>query len=227
MRILIVEDQENLAQMLKESLEKEGCAVDYLIDGESAQKRILLHHMDYDLIILDLMLPKKSGFEICRDTRAKNITTPILVLTAKDSVEDKTQLLNSGADDYLVKPFSFKELLSRIRAILRRPKEVLLPAKLQTKDLILDPATKKALYKGKEIKLSLKEFALLEYLIRNGNKIVNREQILSNLWDFAFDSFSNVVDVHINNLRKKLKNNNNGGTQIIETVRGIGYRIKV
>jgi DNA-binding response OmpR family regulator len=221
MRILIVEDQENLAKLIKKGLEAEGFAADYVLDGESAQTRINVHHQDYDLIILDLMLPKKSGLDICRDTRCRNIPTPILMLTANDTPADISTGLDMGADDYLPKPFSFDVLLARIRAILRRPKDTL-PLQLKFRGINLDPATKKVNREGKDIHLTLKEFSLLEYLARNTNKVVTREQILSGVWDFSFDSFANVVDVHITNLRKKLGDKD--GT-IIETVRGVGYRI--
>lgn len=147
----------------------------------------------------------------------------MLILTAKDGTDDKVNLLNFGADDYMIKPFSFRELLARLRALLRRP-ENSLPSQMKVKDITLDPASRKVFRNGKEIKLTLKEFGLLEYLMRNANQVVNREQILANLWDFSFDSFSNVVDVHINKLRKKIENSR--GEKILETVRGIGYRIK-
>jgi len=223
MRILIVEDQENLAKTLKRSLEKEGYAVDYVLDGELGKRRIELRHKDYDLVVLDLMLPKKDGFEICREIRKQNIKLPVLILTAKTDLQDKISALDTGADDYLVKPFSLEELLARIRALLRRPDQAL-PVELRVGDIILSTTTKKVFCKGKEIPLTLKEFCLLEYLMRHANQVVNREQIFSHLWDFAFDSFSNVVDVHVKNLRKKIGEVNN--EKILETVRGVGYRIK-
>lgn len=221
MRILIIEDEENLAKLIKDGLESEGFAVDYLLDGEAGQTRVELSGDDYDLIILDLMLPKKSGAEICRFARANKISTPILMLTAKDGAEDIISGLNVGADDYLTKPFSFQVLLARIRAILRRPK-VALPVQLRAKNLLLDTTAKKLYKDDEEIKLTLKEFNLLEYLMRNPNRVLNREQILSNIWDFSFDSFSNVVDVHITNLRKKLGDKNG---EIVKTVHGVGYQI--
>jgi len=221
MRILVVEDQENLAKLIKDGLETDGFAVDYVLDGLAAQTRIELNHDDYDLIILDLMLPKKDGLEVCRAVRAQKITTPILMLTAKDGVDDIIKGLNVGADDYLIKPFSFEILVARIRAILRRPK-ISLPLELKARSICLDPAKKLVLKNNKEIKLTLKEYSLLEYLMRHPNQVINREQILSSVWDFAFDSFSNVVDVHITNLRKKLGDK---GGQILETVRGMGYKI--
>lgn len=223
MKILIVEDNEKLATLLKKGLESKGYTTDYVTDGEAGQSRIEMGSEDYDLVILDLMMPKKSGFEVCKNIRQKNIPVPILILTARDSTDDKITALDCGADDYLVKPFSFKELLARIRAILRRPKNSF-HAELKVNKITLNPATRKVLHGSKEVKLTLKEFSLLEYLMRHPNQVLNREQILDNLWDFGFDSFSNVVDVHVKNLRKKL--DDESGEKILETVRGVGYRIK-
>lgn len=223
MKILIVEDEEKLAKLLKKGLESKGYAADYVTDGETGQNRIELSHEDYDIVILDLMMPKKNGFEVCKYIREKKIAIPILILTARDSTDDKISALDCGADDYLLKPFSFKELLARIRAILRRPKNSL-PLELKVNKITLNPTTRKVLCNGSEVKLTLKEFSLLEYLMRNPNQVLNREQILDNLWDFGFDSFSNVIDVHVKNLRKKLKEN--GINNCLETIRGIGYRIK-
>ena len=223
MRILIIEDEEKLAQSLKKGLEKEGYAVDYVLDGEAGERRLEMSFKDYDLVVLDLMLPKKDGFEILRTIRKEEITTPILVLTARDATDDKVMALNEGADDYLVKPFSFEELSARVRALLRRPEQSL-PAELKLKDLTLNISSRKAFRKGKEIVLTLKEFGLLEYLMRHPNQVLTREQILDHLWDFAFDSFSNVVDVHIKNLRKKIDSDHN--EKLLETIRGVGYKIK-
>ncbi len=222
MRILIIEDEEKLAKLLKKGLESKGYAADFVSDGEEGQSRIELYGKDYDLIILDLMMPKKNGFEVCRNVREKNIATPILILTARDSTDDKILALDSGADDYLVKPFSFKELLARIRALLRRPQKNL-QTELKIRNIALNMVTRKVYASGKEVKLTLKEFSLLEYLIRNSGQVLNREQILNNLWDFSFDSFSNIVDVHIKNLRRKL--NDNKKNNLLETIRGVGYRL--
>lgn len=221
MRILIIEDQENLARLIRNGLEAEGFAADYVVDGESGLRRITMNHKDYDLVVLDWMLPKKNGDEICREVRAQKIALPILLLTARDSAKDMIEGLDCGADDYLTKPFSFDVLVARIRAILRRPKTAL-PVELACKDITLNPATKKAARGGKAVSLTLKEFSLLEYLMRNKGIAVSRDQILSSIWDFAFDSFANVVDVHITNLRKKLGDKN---AEIIQTVRGVGYRM--
>jgi len=221
MRILIVEDQENLAKMIKDGLESEGFAADYIMDGEAAMSRIELMHDDYDVIILDIMLPKKSGIEICKSMREQKISTPVIMLTAKDGANDIIDGLNVGADDYLVKPFSFRVLLARIRAVLRRPKQSL-STEIKIGDIVINPAEKKAFKNNKEVHLTLKEFSLLEYLMRHPKQVLNREQITTNIWDFSFDSFSNVVDVHITNLRKKLGDKNGN---IVETVRGVGYRM--
>jgi len=223
MKILIIEDEENLAKLLKVGLEREGYAVDYVLDGDQGQRRIEMHHMDYDLVVCDLMLPKKNGLEICKNIRAYNISLPILVLTARDSVEDKVSLLDAGADDYIVKPFHFNEVLARIRALTRRPEKVL-PTELKVGDLTLDAATRKTTNKGKNIELTLKEFRLLEYFMRHPNKALKREDIIENIWDFDFDSMSNVIDVYINRLREKIGDKS---SRVIETVRGVGYRLKV
>ncbi|MFA6394198.1 MAG: response regulator transcription factor [Patescibacteria group bacterium] len=221
MRILIVEDQENIVKLVKDGLESEGWTVDYVLDGEAGQNRIEMNHEDYDLIILDIMLPKINGMDVCKHVREKKIATPILMLTARDGINDIVSGLNVGADDYLIKPFSFEILIARIKALLRRPKPIL-AVELQMNDLTLNTTEKKVYRNGKEVKLTLKEFSMLEYMMRHPNQVLNREQITSNLWDFAFDSFSNVVDVHITNLRKKIGDKNG---KVLETVRGVGYRI--
>lgn len=223
MRILLVEDEEKLAEAISEGLTKKGYAVDIINHGDKAYDRISLNHVDYDLIILDLMLPGMDGLTICRNVREKNITVPILILTARDEVESKVNLLLSGADDYLVKPFSFDELNARIQALSRRPSEMV-PINLTVRDIVLDVRERKVRKDDKEIPLTLKEFMLLEYFMRNPRKVVNREELLSHLWDFNYASFSNVVDVHIKNLRRKL--NWDGDENLLETVRGVGYRLK-
>lgn len=224
MRLLIVEDEEKLAEALKKGLEKQGYAVDLVPDGEAAQRRIEMSHNDYDLVILDLMLPKKDGLDVCKEVRAKGINVPILVLTARDALDYKVSALDLGADDYLVKPFSFEELVARVRALLRRPEQTL-PTELKVKDLYLNTATRKVTRNGKEVSLTLKEFSLLEYLMRHPNQVLSREQIWDHLWDFAADSFSNVVDVHVKNLRKKIDDGTH--QKLLETIRGVGYRLKV
>jgi DNA-binding response OmpR family regulator len=169
------------------------------------------------------MLPKIDGITVCKSIRKGKIDTPVLMLTAKDATEDKIIGLDSGADDYLIKPFEFNELLARIRALLRRPKTVL-PAELKISGLTLNPATKKVYRAGKEIILTLKEFRLLEYFMRNTGITLTRDDILNNLWDYEFDSFSNVVDVHVKNLRKKVDSNYK--ERLFQTVWGVGYKIK-
>jgi DNA-binding response OmpR family regulator len=222
MKILLVEDEEKLAAALGKGLEHEGYAVDIIPDGKKALTRISLHRNDYDLIILDLMLPSMDGHEICKQVRAWNITIPILVLTARAETDTKVELLLSGADDYLVKPFSFAELTARVRALLRRPTESL-PETLRVGDLELNSSQRRVTRQGEEIPLTLKEFGLLEYFMRHPNQVVNREDLLSHLWDFNYAGFSNVVDVHVKNLRRKLGEGNPGA--VLETVRGIGYRM--
>jgi DNA-binding response OmpR family regulator len=221
MRALIIEDQENLAKLIKTGLESEGFAADCVYDGTGGQTRMELYHDDYDLVILDLMLPDKDGISVCQTVREKNISTPILILTARDGETDIIAGLNAGADDYLVKPFSFKVLLARIQALLRRPKQAL-PSILKTNEITLNPLTKKVFVRDREARLTLKEFGLLEYLMRHPNQVMNREQIISNLWDFAYDSFSNIVDVHITNLRRKIGDRDG---RILQTVYGVGYKI--
>ena len=223
MKILLVEDEQKLADALKRGLELQGYSVDIVPDGKKALTRISLHRSDYDLVILDLMLPSMDGHEICREIRARDIAIPILILTARAETDTKVELLTSGADDYLVKPFSFAELTARVHALLRRPNESL-PQVLHSGDIELNPSTRRAARSGKEITLTLKEYGLLEYFMRHPNQVVNREDLLTHLWDFNYVGFSNVVDVHIKNLRRKL-----GGEDpesVLETVRGIGYRLR-
>lgn len=219
MKILIVEDQENLAKIIQKGLLAEGFLADYVMDGQQAIKHLNVYHNEYDLVVLDFMLPEKDGLEVLSEIRHSGFSIPVLMLTAKTDKKDVTAGLNGGADDYLTKPFSFDELLARIRAILRRP-AVSLPLEMKVKDVKLNSLTKDVSKSGKKINLTLKEFSLLEYLMRHPNQALTREDILSNVWDFAFDSFANVVDVHVTNIRKKL-----GDANLIETVRGIGYRI--
>lgn len=221
MKILLVEDEQKLATALSRGLGLEGYTVDHIADGKKALTRISLHRSDYDLVILDLMLPSMDGHEICKQMREMNITVPILVLTARSETDTKVALLQSGADDYLVKPFSFAELTARIRALLRRPTEKL-PETLKVADIELNPSERRVRRSGKDVPLTLKEFGLLEYFMRHPNQVVNREDLLNHLWDFNYVGFSNVVDVHVKNLRRKLDASGEG---VLETVRGIGYRL--
>ena len=223
MKILLVEDEQKLAEAIKRGLELGGYTVDIISDGKKALTRISLHRDDYDVVVLDLMLPSMDGHEVCKQMRAANITIPILILTARAETNTKVDLLLSGADDYLVKPFSFAELSARLQALLRRPAQSL-PEKLEVGDIELNPSTRHVTRKGKQLLLTLKEFGLLEYFMRHPNQVVNREDLLTHLWDFNYVGFSNVVDVHIKNLRRKLGMEEGEG--VLETVRGIGYRLR-
>ncbi len=223
MKILLIEDNEKLASGIKRGLEQEGYAADYVLDGESGERRIEFGTHDYDLAILDIMLPKKDGIAVCKDWRKANIAIPVLMLTAKDATEDKIAGLDCGADDYLIKPFSFDELLARIRALLRRPKEIL-PAELKVKNLVLNTTNRDVARAGKVISLTLKEFMVLEYLIRHPNRVITRDELYDHAWDFAANAFSNTIDVHIKNLRKKIDYGHH--EKLLETIRGVGYRFK-
>ncbi len=222
MRILIVEDEEALAKIIKSSLEAEGYSVDHLADGQKALGRVQSTHDEYDLIMLDLKLPNVGGLEICQKMRALHIDTPVLILTVNDDLDSKVSLFDAGADDYLIKPFEFKELFSRIRAITRRPKKTL-SVELNVADVALNPATQKVTRAGKEIKLTLKEFRILEYFMRNPGTVLSREDLVRNVYDFDYDSFSNVLDVFISRLRNKIDKGRS--IKLIETVHGVGYRL--
>ncbi len=223
MRILIIEDDEKLNKALKMTLEMSGFAVDGFTSGKSGEKHFAMNNLDYDLVVLDLELPDSHGSEICKNIRSWKIATPILILTGNDGLKDKVNLLNAGADDYLTKPFSIPELEARVRALLRRPKQVL-PTELTYRNIVLNPATRQVFKNNELIPLTLKEFAIFEYFMRNPDQVVTRDQILDHVWDFNFNSFSNIIDVHIRNLRKKL--NTEEGENYLETVRGVGYRLK-
>ncbi len=199
MRILILEDEEKLAKSLKLGLENEGFITEYYLDGLEGEDYINLNSDIIDLVILDIILPQKDGLAVCQSLRAKNINIPVLMLTVKSTTEDKILGLNSGADDYLTKPFSFDELLARVRTLLRRPKKTL-PIELKVGTLTLNTTSRKVIYGNKEIVLTLKEFMLLEYFMKHPNQVLNREQILDSLWDINFDSFSNVVDVYFSEI---------------------------
>ncbi len=220
MRILIIEDQEKLANSIKKGLENMGYAVDVANDGGLGLRKIESNSDNFDLIILDIMLPVLDGLSLCRKIRSQHIMTPVLMLTARDSLDNKIDGLDSGADDYLVKPFDFDELTARIRALLRRPK-IVLETEISGAGITLDTVSHSVKKGGKDIKLTAKEFAILEYFLRNRNVVLNRGQIINHVWDFEYDSFSNVVDVHIKNLRKKLQSKTQN---IFETIHGIGYR---
>jgi len=221
MRILVIEDEQKIAEFIKRGLKEEGYAVDAAYDGE--QGDFLATTNDYDMIILDLMLPKMDGITLCKKLRTDKITTPIIMLTVKNTVKDKVAGLDSGADDYLTKPFAFEELLARIRAILRK-KDTAVPTKLQVDDLVLDLLTHKVTRAGKEIILTNKEYALIEYLIRNAEFVVTRTMISEHVWDVNFDTFTNVIDVYMNYLRKKIDYGHK--KKLIHTIRGRGYTLK-
>jgi DNA-binding response OmpR family regulator len=222
MRILVVEDARRLAGIIKRGLLEQGYAVDNAFDGEEAQ--YMAETTPFDLIILDVMLPKKDGVAVCRDLRAKGVNIPILILTAKDSVEDKVTGLDSGADDYLVKPFAFAELMARIRALLRR--EVLPKTqKLQVGGLSLDPLSREVWRAGRRIELTAKEYAILEYFMSRPNAVVTRTMLGENVWDYEFDGISNIIDVYVRRIRRKI--DAEGQASLIQTVRGAGYRLRV
>jgi heavy metal response regulator len=221
MRILIIEDEQKVAEFIKRGLKEEGYAVDVALDGEEGYFQATTNL--YDAILLDLMLPKLDGLSLCRKLRQENIHTPILMLTAKDSVKDKVKGLDSGADDYLPKPFSFEELLARIRAILRKGKNQQ-PTQLQVADLVLDLLNHKVYRAQAEINLTAKEYALLEYFMRNTGNIITRTMISEHVWDINFDTFTNVIDVYVNYLRNKIDKGHKN--KLIHTIRGRGYILK-
>lgn len=222
MRILIVEDEHRIANTIKKGLEQERYAVDVAYNGNDGFD--LASTEEYDLIILDLMLPGMDGLTICKELRKKQIHIPILILTAKGQIQDKVEGLDSGADDYLTKPFSFEELLARIRALSRRPKSSI-DATLTLEDLKLDPKSFSVERGGKTIQLSNKEFSLLEYLMRYAKKVLTKEQIISHVWDYDADILPNTVEVNIRNLRKKIDHPFKNKKPLIQTVRGFGYKI--
>ena len=220
MRILLIEDKERLSSVIKKGLKEDGFAVDVAFDGEEGQ--YLAESESYDLIILDIMLPKIDGIVVCKNLRKKGIRIPILMLTAKSAVEDKVAGLDVGSDDYMTKPFSFLELRSRVRALIRRTsgdsKTVFTIA-----DLMVDPLKHKAERGSKNIPLTPKEFAILEFLLHHKDEVVTRTMITEHVWDYNFEGMSNVVDVFLANLRKKIGRNST--KQLIHTVHGVGYKI--
>ena len=220
MRILIIEDEHRLSNVVKKGLVEEGFAVDQAFDGEEGL--YLAESESYDLIILDLMLPKIDGIEVCRQLRKKKIRTPILMLTAKTTTEDKVVGLDSGADDYLTKPFAFTELKARIQALLRRSHNQVDPV-CKIADLEVDPIKHTVKRAGKNIILTPKEFAILEYLARHKHQVVTRTQITEHVWDYSFDALSNVVDVFITTLRRKI--NTGFKNKLIQTIHGVGYKM--
>lgn len=222
MRILVVEDEHRIASAIKKGLEQENYAVDNAYDGTSGFD--LASSEEFDVILLDLMLPGMDGLTLCRALRKKGIHVPILMLTARGQVEDRVTGLDAGADDYLAKPFSFEELLARIRALSRRPRQAI-ETVMSVKDLTLDPAQFEVKRQGKRISMSAKEFALLEYLIRNKGKIVTKDQIINHVWSYDSDILPNTVEVYIRNLRSKIDIPFKEHPPLLTTIRGFGYRL--
>jgi DNA-binding response OmpR family regulator len=219
MRILVVEDEKKVASFIQKGLQQEGYAVDTVYDGQEAVQNAIA--FDYDLVVLDLMLPKRLGLDVLREVRAKKPSLPFLVLTAKGAIEDKVAGLDAGADDYLIKPFAFAELSARIRALLRRGVQE--NTRLRIADLEMDIAARQVRRAGQVLDLKMKEYALLEFLLRNAHRAVTRTMIVEHVWDIHFDSVSNVVDVHINSLRNKV--DKGFSPPLIHTVRGVGYML--
>jgi heavy metal response regulator len=219
-RILVVEDEEPIAAFLRQGLSESGYAVDVAADGTEALHWAAI--AAYDVIVLDLMLPEVDGLAVCTELRRRGVATPVLMLTARDTIEDRVAGLDSGADDYLVKPFAFAELLARIRALLRR-EPALKGTLLQVADLTLDTLSREVRRAGEPIALTSKEYGLLEFLMRNPNQTLTRATIAEHVWDYDFDNLSNIIDVHIFALRRKLDDGR--AVKLLHTVRGVGYRL--
>ena len=220
MRILLVDDEQPAAQMLAKGLRERAYAVDIAADGEAALYQLAIN--EYDLIILDVMLPLKDGLTVCRELRAAGSAVPILMLTARDAVQDRIAGLDTGADDYLTKPFDFHELLARVRALLRRG-PALRPDKLVIADLTIDTRARQVKRDGRTIRLTAKEYALLEYLARRAGEVVTRVEIAEHVWDATFDLFSNLIEVYIQRLRRKIDEGHD--LKLIRTLRGEGYQL--
>jgi len=220
MRILVIEDNQHLANIIKRGLVEEGYAVDISTSGETGEE--YMEGIPYDLLILDIILPGKDGIAVCKSLRERKFKTPILMLTAKDSLDDKITGLDSGADDYLVKPFEFEELYARIRALLRR-EENLVAQILQIGDVSLDISTKQVWRKKELIELTAKEYSILEYLMRHPNMVITRTMIEQHIWDIGLDSSSNLIDAYISRLRRKIDDGDE--PSFIQTIKGAGYRI--
>ncbi len=222
MKILVVEDEKKLANFLKKGLQEEGYAVDLAHDGEDGL--YMARDFGYDLVILDIYIPKLDGFAVLKKLREQEVTTPVLLLTIRATIEDKVLGLDLGADDYLTKPFAFEELLARVRALLRRPATLDNPV-LRCADLALDPVRRTVMRGTRKIDLTFKEFALLEYFMRNTGRVVSRTMVIEHVWNYDFDTGTNVVDVYVNYLRKKIDTDRDA--RLIHTVRGAGYVMKV
>ncbi len=219
MQVLIIEDEQKMADLLKRGLEEEGMHVEIAADGDTGLK--VGKESKFDVILLDVTLPGMDGFAVARALREALVKTPILMLTARDSTEMKVKGLDSGADDYVTKPFAFSELLARIRALLRRSEDV---TKLQIGDLVLDLIYRRVTRSGEEVQLTGKEFNLLEYLMRHPNEILSREILSEKVWHETYDALTNVIDVYINYLRNKVDRNRN--PKLLQTIRGVGYMLK-
>ncbi|HZB47213.1 MAG TPA: response regulator transcription factor [Pyrinomonadaceae bacterium] len=220
MRILLVEDEPDAARILAKGLREEAYAVDVAGDGERALELAFVN--DYDLVILDVMLPRRDGFEVCRELRSNGSAVPVLMLTARDAVEDRIAGLDTGADDYLSKPFDFDELLARVRALLRR-KPALLPAVINVSDMAVDTRARRVSRGGRDVELTAKEYALLEYLARRAGEVVSRADIAEHVWDESYDPFSKVIEVFIQRLRRKVDDGR--ALKLIRTRRGEGYML--
>jgi DNA-binding response OmpR family regulator len=221
MRILVVEDETRLAAVLRRGLQEQGYAVDVASDGEEGLR--LAEQEDYDLVLLDVLLPVLDGLSVCRRLRAARRPMPILMLTARDAIDDRVAGLDSGADDYLVKPFAFRELLARVRALLRREALVRDPV-LRVADLEVNTVTHEVRRAGRAVELTSKEYTVLEYFVRNPNHVLTRTQIAEHVWDYDFVAMSNVVDVYVGYLRRKLADHRE--PRLLQTVRGAGYRLR-
>lgn len=220
MRILLVEDDRRIARFVARGLREQAYAVDVVGDGDEVGYKLSIN--DYDAVILDVMIPGRDGFHVCRDLRAAGIAVPVIMLTARDTVQDRITGLDSGADDYLTKPFAVTELLARLRALLRRGR-VVRPATITIANLVLDTAAQRATRGGRALALTTKEYALLEYLAREGGRVVSRTEIAEHVWDENFDPLTNLIDVHINRLRRKV--DNGFPHKLIHTRRGAGYML--
>ncbi len=221
MRMLLVEDEPRVAHFIAKGLREQSYAVDIASDGEEALYQLSIN--EYDLIILDVMLPLKDGFQVCKEVRAQGVSQPVLMLTARDAIDDRVTGLDCGADDYLGKPFDFKELLARIRALLRRRTKELRPEVLQVADLIIDRSRHAVSRAGRNINLTAKEYSLLEFFVSRADVLVGRSEIAEHVWDENFDPFSNVIDVYVKRLRKKI--DAGFSRPLIHTRRGEGYML--
>jgi two-component system copper resistance phosphate regulon response regulator CusR len=221
MRVLLVEDEPRAAEVLAKGLREQSYAVDVAVDGEAAVEQAATN--DYDALILDVMLPRRDGFDVCRSIRQSGSAVPIVMLTARDAVDARIEGLDAGADDYLVKPFDFGELLARLRAVIRRGRQPLLPERVTLGSLVLDTRARRATIASRELALTAKEYALLEYLVRRAGDVVSRGDIAEHVWDEHYDPLSNVVDVYIQRLRRKLEQA--GAASLIRTRRGEGYQV--